>query len=54
MRNKEGENYICSEHIRMVLMDREERQRDQQPFIGFEQENPLAEVAFWEKCVLLS
>lgn len=35
----------------MVLMDREERQRGQQPFLGFEQKNSLVEVAFFGKSV---
>lgn len=37
----------------MILMDREERQRGQQPFLGFEQKNSLVEVAFLGKVCLV-
>lgn len=53
MRNKERENYICSDHILMVLMDSKERQRDQQPFMGSEQKSPPAEVNFMGKVCLV-
>lgn len=37
----------------MVLMDRVERQRGQQPFLGFEQKISQAEVAFLGKVCLV-
>lgn len=37
----------------MVLMDREERHRGQQPFLGFEQKISLVEVAFLGKVCLV-
>lgn len=46
MRNKERENYTCSEHICMVTMDSKERQR-------VWAKNSLAEVAFLERVCLV-